>query len=562
MGSIRRSLVAGVFVVLALAGCQTPQQSSAARPNILLIVVDDVGFNDLGVFGGEIATPTIDALAAGGTVLTNFHVAPNCSPTRAMLLSGTDSHVAGLGNMAEEQSPNQLGKPGYEGYLNFRVAALPEVLSDAGYATYMTGKWHLGLTDETSPAARGFDRSFALLQGGAGAFANMLPIIGPEKAMYRENGELLNELPDDFYSTRFYTDRMIEYIDSGAESGKPFFAYLAYAAPHWPLQAPAESIARYKGRYDGGYDRLHAERLERLRTLGLVDDDAKPFQRLPGEPAWDELSADEQRIEARKMEVFAAMVDDVDRYLTRLIDHLKSKGLYDDTVIVFLSDNGPEAHHLDRGWDALADWVDECCDNSYENIGKADSYVWYGPNWGRAGNAPLRMFKGFTSQGGIRVPAFVHFPKAFPGGTRSDAMLTVRDIMPTLLELAGAEHPGERFRGRDVVAMQGRSMAPILRGENDEIHTANDFFGWELFGKRAIRQGDWKIIYEPYHEVLEPRPDGILTNQWQLYNLENDPAEINDLARTHPEKLAELIALWERYERENGVIIPDQMSGY
>ena len=555
-------ILAGALLVLLLAACSTAPPPAEERPNVLLVVVDDVGYNDLGLFGSEIATPTIDALARAGVVLNNFHAAPNCSPTRAMLLSGTDSHIAGLGNMAEEMAPNQAGQPGYEGHLNFRIAAMPELFQDAGYHTYMAGKWHLGLSEETGPAARGFDRSFTLLQGGAGAFDNMLALLGPGKARYREDGRELKELPRGFYSTAFYTERMIEYIEGGRDSGAPFFAYLAYTAPHWPLQAPEESIARYRGVYDNGYDQLRADRLARLQSLGLVPENAVPFPRLPGEPAWSELSEAQQQREARKMEIYAAMVDDLDRYLGQLIDYLKASGQYDNTVIFFVSDNGPEAHHLEQGWDELAEWVQACCDNSLENMGKPDSYIWYGPNWGQAGNTPARMYKGFTSQGGVRVPAFFHYPRAMQSGVSSDALVSVKDVMPTLLELAGITHPGSRYRDRKIEPMQGSSMNALLRGETARVHAPDYSIGWELFGKRGLRRGDWKIVYEPYHEVLEPRPAGIETDQWQLYNLAQDPAELRDLAAQEPDLLQELIELWSRYERENGVILPDSASGY
>jgi arylsulfatase A-like enzyme len=293
------------------------------QPNILLIVVDDLGFNDLSLFGSEISTPNIDVLAQEGMVFTNFHVAPTCSPTRAMLLSGTDNHIAGLGNMHEEMPDNQRGQPGYEGFLNDRIAALPELIRDAGYHTYMTGKWHLGLTEETSPAARGFEKSFTIVQGGAGAFSNMLQIFGPEKAMYREDRQLLDSLPDNFYSTKFYTEKMIDYINSSHGDGKPFFSYLAFTAPHWPLQAPAESIEKQKGKYDEGYDVLRERRFNALKEKGLYAHDSEPFPKLPGEPTWESLSSEEKKYEAKKMEIYAAMVNDVDIYIGKLITYLK-----------------------------------------------------------------------------------------------------------------------------------------------------------------------------------------------------------------------------------------------
>jgi len=541
----------------------TMAEPESKRPNVLLIVVDDMGYNDLSINGSEIHTPNIDSLMKEGVILDNFLVSPVCSPTRAMLLSGTDNHIAGLGTMGEAIADNVKGRPGYEGYLNFRVAVLPELFQDAGYHTYMTGKWHLGLTEETSPAARGFDRSFIMAQGGAGAFSNMLPLFGPDKAIYREDGKQLDSLPDDFYSTRFYTERMIEYIDSNRDDGKPFFAYLAYTSPHWPLQAPRESIEKYRGMYDKGYEVLKARRLQALKERGLVAEDIQPFPRFPDESAWDSLSEDEQRYQARIMEIYAAMVDDLDKYIGRIVGHLKAIGEYDNTFIFFMSDNGPEAHNLNEFWGDLEEWVADCCDNSYSNIGNANSYVWYGQNWGQAGNTPLRMYKGFTTQGGIRVPAVAHFPKGIEHhGQRTNSILHVMDVMPTLMDLADIHHPGFNYRGREVVEMKGRSMLPLLQGKTSHIHGKDEAFGWEISSKRAVRRGDWKIVYEPFNKILEPRMAGIKTDTWQLYNLANDPTEMNDLSESRPEKLRKMIAHWEEYVAETGLVIPDSWDGY
>ena len=556
-----------ITLLCFVAACSSPDSGSSggedSRPNVLLIVVDDLAFNDLGLFGSEIRTPNIDALAREGVFLTNFHVSPNCSPTRAMLFSGADSHNAGLGTMFEDLAPNQKGNPGYEGYLNFRVAALSELFLEAGYNTYMTGKWHLGLTRETSPAARGFERSFAPLQGGAGAFGNMLPIVGPGKALYRVNGEQLDTLPEDFYSTKFYTELMQKYISADLDDGKPFFAYLAYTSPHWPLQAPQESIARYKGVYDAGYDALVQQRLQNLVDRRLVDAGVEPFPRLLDERPWDELGPEEQRYQAKIMEIYAAMVDDVDVYIGRMIDYLKEISEYDNTVIFFMSDNGPEGHAMQHSFVEVAEWAEACCDNSYENIGNADSYVWLGPNWARAGNTPLRMFKGYTAQGGVRAPAFFHYPRAMQRAVMNDSIITVKDIMPTLLELAGIEHPGAgTFRGREVIAMEGRSVVPVLTGASASIREPGDFMGWELFGKQALRQGDWKILYVPSIPSRDARLPVLKPGQWQLYNLADDPAEMNDLAHSNPEKLREMLALWEQYTQEINFIYPDTLTGY
>ena len=375
-----------ITFVITLFACSSSKDN---RPNILLVVADDLAFTDLGSFGGEIETPNLDALAASGVRLTQFYVAPTCSPTRSMLLSGTDNHLAGLGNMAYELRANQHGNPGYEGYLNFRVAALPELMYSAGYHTYMAGKWHMGMTKETSPGARGFEHYFSLLQGGAGHLDQM-PLVGPNPAIYEEDGERV-DLPDDFYSSRTYSERMIKYLENRPDDGKPFFAYLTYTAPHWPLQAPKESIAKYAGRYDFGYDALQVSRFEKMQQLGLTTSGMKVVDRIPTEAAWDSLAVEERKIEARKMEIYAAMVDDMDKYLGTVLESLKRSGDFDNTFIIFMSDNGPEGAHLDIGWDALGKWVDQCCDNSLENIGAADSYVWPGPNWSRAVAPPSRV---------------------------------------------------------------------------------------------------------------------------------------------------------------------------
>jgi arylsulfatase len=519
------------------------------RPNILLIVADDLGYTDLGVLGGEIGTPNLDALARSGILFTNFHAAATCSPTRAMLLSGTDHHLAGLGNMAESLTENQRERRGYEGHLSFRVASLAELLRDAGYHTYMTGKWHLGLDEQTSPAARGFEKSFVLLEGGGGHFSDLG--LTREPAHYREDGRL-TELPSEFYSTKFYAERLIEYLDSNHDDGRPFFAYLAFTAPHWPLQAPDASIAKYRGRYDEGYDRLHAQRMERFKQLGVVPHDIEPFPRLPDEPPWEELGAEERRIEARKMEVYAAMVHDVDVYVGKVIDYLEHSGQRDNTLIIFLSDNGAEGHRLNIGWPELAEWVKECCDNSLENMGRPDSYIYYGPNWARVSTGPYRMFKGFTAEGGIRVPAFVSHP-ALANRAPYTGFASVMDVMPTLLELAGVRHPGTSYKGRRIEPMRGVSLLPVLLDPAHEAHAADYVMGWELFGKRALRRGHWKVVFEP-----EPYWSG----RWQLYNLADDPAELHDLAAEHPEKLLDLTMLWEQYATETGVVLPATTSPY
>jgi arylsulfatase A-like enzyme len=553
---ISKHFIVSLLLTNFLFACQDKKDT---RPNILLIVADDLGYLDIGAFGGEIETPNLDALAAAGVKLTQFYVAPTCSPTRSMLLSGTDNHLAGLGNMAEELRENQQDNPGYEGYLNFRVAALPELLQESGYHTFMAGKWHLGLTNETSPAARGFNKYYSLLQGGAGHLSQM-PLIGPNPAIYYSEDKRLS-LPKDFYSTKNYSEKMTEYLENRPDDGKPFFAYLTYTAPHWPLQAPKESIAKYKGRYDDGYDVLQISRFERSKVLGLLDSTFHPTDRVPSEKAWNNLSNEEKAVEAKKMEIYAAMVDDLDKYLGNVLESLKRSGDFENTFIFFMSDNGPEGANLEVGWDDLANWVNECCDNSLENMGEADSYLWYGPNWARASAAPFRMFKGFTTEGGIRAPAIVHYPKSIKGGKVNTSMSTVMDVLPTILELAEVQHP-KKFKGKEVLPLRGTSMLPALKGEKTEIHDKNYMMGWELFGRRAIRKGEWKIVWEPAAHPWDPRDPDINDDQWRLYNITKDPGEQNNLAAIETETLERMIMEWQNYVKETGVIVPDYGVGY
>jgi len=527
------------------------------RPNFLVIVADDLGFSDIGAFGGEIATPNLDALALAGLRLTNFHTAPTCSPTRSMLLTGTDHHIAGIGSMAEVLTPEMIGRPGYEGYLNDRVAALPDLLREAGYQTLMAGKWHLGLTPELSPHARGFERSFALLPGAANHYGYEPPadpatpgLLKATPALYIEDDTFVSELPKDFYSSDAYADKLIQYLDE-RDRDRPFFAYLPFAAPHWPLQAPKEVVDRYRGRYDAGPEVLRLERLERLQRLGLVAPDvvAHPMQAVTKE--WEQLTPEQRQVSARAMEVYAAMVENMDANIGRIVAWLREHGEFDDTVILFLSDNGAEGALLEAfptfGPDLLG-YLDTHYDNSLDNIGRANSYVWYGPRWAQAATAPSRLYKGFTTQGGIRVVALLHYPGFARNAQISSAFTTVMDITPTLLELAGVDHPGTSWRGRAVAPVRGSSWVDFLTGRADQVHDDQAVTGWELFGARALRQGDWKAVYIP-------APVGPAT--WQLYDLGTDPGEVRDLAEQHPAKLAEMIAHWRDYAEETGVLVTE-----
>jgi arylsulfatase A-like enzyme len=530
-----------------------------SRPNILLIVADDLAYSDLGYYGSEIQTPNLNALAREGARLDTFYAAPACSPTRAMLLTGVDHHRAGLGTMAGHQTPDQADQPGYLGRLNSSVASLPAILASADYQTFMTGKWHLGDTHESRPSSRGFDRSFALMPGGAGAFANRIPLYGEEPAAYREDGRLLDALPADFYSTRVYTDTMISYLDERPASDQPFFAYLAYTAPHWPLQSPRQAILRQRGRYDRGYDQLRASRLQGLQERNVIARGIEPFPRLKSVAPWQKLSPEEQRYQARVMEIYASMVEELDHHLGRLLNYLRKNGLYENTLIVFLSDNGPEGNELDSFYHSIVD----CCNNHLDNIGNADSYVWLGQGWAQATNPPFRMYKAFTGEGGIRVPALVHYPARIQPGQTIAEPLHVLDVLPTLLDAAGVSHPGASFDGRAIEEPIGHSLMPMLAGEAERTHDPEQVFAFELFGRRAIRQGSWKAVYLPFSEQRTAGlPEQVRTDRWQLFNIEADPAERNDLASEHPARLAQLLAQWSEYVETQGLTLSPDATPY
>ena len=523
------------------------------RPNFLVILADDLGFSDLAAFGGEIATPNLDALALRGLRLTDFHSAPACSPTRSMLLTGTDHHIAGIGTMAEALGPAHEGKPGYEGYLNDRVVTLMELLRDAGYLTLMSGKWHLGLTRETSPWARGFERSFTLLPGAANHYASSPdlrddPMQPKLRTIYMEDDRVVETLPPDFYSSDGFTDKLLAYLDAREDRTRPFFAYLAYTAPHWPLQAPDELITKYRGRYDAGPEALRQERLGRLKAMGLCPADAVAHPVIAKTREWEQLSAEERKVSARCMEVYAAMVERMDWNVGRVVERLRASGELEDTVIIFMSDNGAEGALLEavpNFGPRFMSIVARYYDNKLDNIGRPDSFVWYGPRWAQAGTAPSRLYKMFTTEGGIRVVSFITYPGFARQAAIGTSFATVMDVAPTLLELAGAAHPGTQYRGRKVAAMRGRSLLPYLEGRLDAVHAPDASMGWELFGCMAIRQGDWKA-------VRIPAPDG--PGEWQLYDLASDPGETHDLAVSHPDRLGVLLKLWDAYVEETGTI--------
>ena len=532
-----------ILIILCCLFFSFEKNKSEKRPNIVLILADDLGFSDLGCFGSEIATPNIDALAKQGQIFTSFYTAAACSPSRAMLLSGTDNHIAGLGDMAERVPyiREEIGQPGYEGFLNDKVVSVAQLIKDKGYHTYMAGKWHLGLTPDQSPITKGFQRSFTLLEACANHF---MPDM--RDASFWEDGHTA-QYPNGRFSADVYTDKMIGFIKENREDKRPFFLYAAYTSPHWPLQAPAEFIEKYHGVYDIGYDSLRSMRFHALQQKGIVAKDVilpeppplkgdlynvsnKPL------PRWTSLSKSDQKMEARKMEIYAGMVDNLDYNVGRLISYLKEIGEYNNTFFVFLSDNGPASLDLNETPDKL---------NPYPYMGTPNSFVAYGAQWAHASSAVNSLYKGYSAEGGIHVPMIISMPDQKEGDRIVAAFATVMDLAPTFLELAGGTYPLV-YDGRNITPYKGASLLPLLNNQKNYVHDDNYVMGWELFGRCAIRKGKWKItkIEPPFGKV-----------NFELFDMEKDPTESHDLSKQYPDKYNELLGDWKAYVKDNGVIL-------
>lgn len=527
-------------ICLLAVGAFSPPPYRDERPNILLIVADDLGYADLGVFGSDIRTPRIDALAAEGVVLTQFHTAPMCAPTRAMLLTGNNNHVAGMARQFE--SPlNVVHVPGYEMHLSDRVVPVPFLLREAGYHTYTAGKWHLGDEAEHGPAAAGFERSYGLLHGAGSHFSATGFFEGG--SVYREDGEVV-DYPEGRYSTELFTDRLIEFIEEGREDGRPFFAFAAYTSPHWPLQVPEEDLDLYAGRYDQGYDRLREERFESLKRAGIIPAESELPPRNEAIRPWEELTPDEQRVEARKMELYAAMVENLDRHVGRLIDHLKSNGLYENTLIVFMSDNGAAGEDFFYVG-PFVQYIQSHYDNSYENMGRPSSWVSYGPPWAEAGSAPFSRFKGYTREGGIAAPMIVSGAGVRRRGI-DDAYITVMDLAPTFVEVAGGEYPADG----SVKPMLGESMLAFLQGQARRVHDEGYVTALYHAGRAFLRRGKWKLVNlePPFREA-----------DMDLFDLEADPGETTDRSAAEPEVFAEMLELWRAARLELGIILESDL---
>lgn len=552
MIALRVAALAAALSVGTAAVPQTaaPLPSRGDRPNIVILLADDWGFSDVGAFGGEMATPHIDALARAGVRFSNFHVAGSCSPTRAMLQTGVGNHRNGLGNMPETIPPEHVGQPGYDTVMNHRVVTIAELLRASGYRTYLTGKWHLGSDATRLPHVRGYDRAFSLADAGADNFEQR-PIEGMyDSAAWTENGRPAT-LPRDYYSSTFVVQRMIDYIEADRASGKPFLASINFLANHIPVQAPDADIARYSASYRDGWTALRQARARRAEAAGVMPADVAMVS-MASTRDWASLEAEERAAQARVMQAYAGMATAMDREVGRLVAHLKASGDYDNTVFLFLSDNGAEPTDPLNRWRNRV-FLGQAYDLSTGNIGRRNSFSYLGPGWASAAASPLSGYKFSAAEGGLRVPLIVAWPgnPAFRQGSIAPGLAHVTDVVPTLLELTGTAAPGSTWRGRPVEPIMGRSLVPVLTGAVDEVHGDDRPIGYELSGNAALFKGDYKLVRN-----LPPTGDG----RWQLFDIRRDPGETRDLATTMPDRFAAMQADYAAYARANGVL--DMPEGY
>jgi arylsulfatase len=522
--------------------------AKAARPNILLILADDLGWSDLGCYGGEIKTPTLDALAAGGVKFTQFYNTARCCPSRASLLTGLYPHQAHVGNMTADQGPDL---PGYRGTLQADSVTLAEVLRDAGYHTSMVGKWHLHQPKtDVKPTDRGFQEFYGML-GGYNSCWDESPFYTrwPKDRTPRRYTSPQDGVPGTFYATDAFADYSLDFIAESRREKKPFFLYLAFNAPHFPLHAHESDIAKYEAMYFAkGWDTIRAERLARLKQLQLVPAElaltprsgipakshAKPSPYAGQEnPEWSSHPEDRRRDLARRMAVFAAMVDRMDQAIGRIVSDLKTNGQLDHTLILFLSDNGACWEWDPLGFDGSSGPKNVLhVGANLKKLGAPGSYTSYGSGWANAGNTPWRLYKHFSHEGGIRTPLIAHWPAGMKarGELRTQAGHLI-DLMPTLVELAGATYPAAR-NGTAIQPMEGRSLVPTLTADQPIARSAPLFF--EHDGSRAVRDGDWKLV-------------SVVGDAWELYNLAADPTEIRNLAAAQPDRVRSLAIQWQNW---------------
>ena len=517
--------VAGFGVVsLSLTGhlvSRLVAQQSNRRPNIVLIMADDMGYSDIGCYGGEVNMPNLDQLAAGGLRFSQFYNAARCCPTRASLLTGLYPHQAGVGHMVENR-----GYPAYQGYLNDHCVTIAEALKPAGYRTLMSGKWHVGEDRPHWPVDRGFDRYFGLISGAANYFdptQDKAPGVMRKMAI---DDQSYTPPKEGFYITDAFTDHAVQFLDQYGRDEKPFFLYLAYTSPHWPLHALPADIAKYKGKYLKGWDALREERYQRMVRMGLISDKWKMSPRDMETQPWAEEK--DKELMDLKMAVYAAQIERMDCGIGRVLDKIKELGAQENTLVMFLADNGGCAEGGPSGFDNRKNGVPP---------GGVDSFMSYGQSWANASNTPFRRYKHWVHEGGIATPFIAYWPRVIRNGgaiTRDVGHLI--DVMATCLDVAGAGYP-KTYKDKELTPLEGKSLLPVFQGKGRQGH---DALFWEHEGNRAVRQGKWKLVAA--HGSV-----------WELYDLEADRTELDNLAAEHSEKVLDLKALYYAWANRCGV---------
>lgn len=517
------------FAILFSASSCRKEADLKQRPNILLILADDMGYSDIGCFGGEVATPSLDSLAANGIRLTNFYNAARCCPTRASLLTGLYPHQAGMGGMTKKEQAKEPGS--YQGYISDNSVTIAEVLKSAGYNTAASGKWHVGDFRPYWPTDRGFDNYFGLITGAANYFE-------PGKGRAKGKPALIlldstaQQVTEDFYMTDAITDYAIRFLNKAENQKSPFFLYLAYTAPHWPLHAHQEDIKKYRGKYLKGWDILREERLDRMTQMGILQEHSRSINKDPLIPDWNSLSREEQERMDLLMSIYAAQIDRMDQGIGKVIEHLKRSGRYDNTLIIFLSDNGASAEYDMLGTDFWGNFNDPGVPP-----GSGDSYASYGQAWANLSNTPFREYKKYVHEGGIATPMIICWKNQLTEpGRISETPGHIIDVMQTCCDVSGVTYP-QIFKDNIITKTVGHSLLPeIFNLESDD----NRNFYWEHIGNRAIRSGDYKLV-------------GKKNQEWELYNIKNDRQEQFNLVEEFPEMVDSLEQHYNNWCRIIGV---------
>lgn len=498
---------------ILLLSCDAKEKEP--KPNIILIMVDDMGFSDLGYFGSKINTPNIDRLAQNGITFSQFYNTGRCCPSRAALLTGLYQHQTGMGDMV-----NDMGHPNYQGYLNNKCLTIAEVLKEGGYQTLMSGKWHLGGEKEHWPNRRGFEQFYGIPEGGGVYYY----------PFHKKRNVVLNDSilqPDEqYYTTTEFNRYALSFVKDALEEDKPYFLYLPHIAPHFPLQAPKERYQKYLGKFMDGFQKIRAQRLHTMKTRQLLPENTQLSESDKQVLVWDQLSEEDKKLYDLQMAIYAAQLEMVDEGIGELLKLLEESGTLENTMILFLSDNGAshEAPHLRKSY-ARYDG----------DLGTVASYRAYERSWAHVSNTPFRMYKHWVHEGGISSPLIIHYPSLIQKPRRDHSVVHIMDIMPTLLELAEVSHPQKT----NIFPMEGKSFLPLLKEQQD---WNRDALFWEHEGNRAVREGDWKIV-SVYPE-----------NTWRLYNIKEDRMEEDDLSSKHPKIKANLIEKYENWASRIGVI--------